>query len=70
MVYFTSIRKTLHYKIYHEKNFPWSKVIEIILSTKNMRKKQENIEIETSDHYILCKLENKILWMINNKYKK
>ena len=70
MVYFRSIRKTFHYIINHEKNFPWSKVIEIILTAKNMRKKDENIEIETPNHYILCKLEDKILWVLNAKYKK
>ena len=70
MVYFKSIRKTLHYTIYHERNFPWSKVIEIILKTKSMRKKEDKLEIETPKYYILCKLENDILWIINAKYKK
>jgi len=70
MVYFKSIKKTLHYTIHHEKNFPWSKVIEIILTTKNMRKKNDKIEIETDKHYILCRLENNTLWIINAKYKR
>ena len=69
MVHFTSIRKTRHYILHHERNFPWSKVVEIIMTTKNIRKKGSVLEIETSDHYILCKLENKILWVINAKYK-
>ena len=69
MVYFTSIKKSLHYIIHHERNFPWSKVIEIILKTKNMRKKGNNLEIETPEHYLLCNLENNILWVINAKYK-
>ena len=69
-MYFKDIRKTFHYIINHEKNFPWSKVIEIIMTTKNMRKKEDKIEIETPDHYILCKLENNILHVINAKYKK
>ena len=70
MVYFNSIRKTFHYIIYHEKNFPWSKVIEIIMTTKNIRKKGDKLEIETPKHYILCKLENNVLSIINAKYKK
>ena len=70
MVYFWKIRKTLHYKIHHEKRFPWSKVIEIIMTTKNMKKKGDKIEIETDKHYILSRLENDTLWIINAKYKK
>lgn len=71
MVHFRSIRKTLHYTLYHERNFPWSKVVEIIMmSTKNMRKKGNNLEIETNEHYLLCKVENDVLWVINAKYKK
>ena len=70
MVYFKSIKKSLHYIIHHEKQFPWSKVIEIILSTKNARRKGDKLEIETSKYYILCKLENKIMWVINAKWKK
>lgn len=70
MVYFKSIRKTLHYIIYHEKQFPWSKVIETILKSKHMRKKEEKLEIKTSKHYILCRLENNILYVINAKNTK
>ncbi|MEK6889100.1 MAG: hypothetical protein AABW80_03250 [Nanoarchaeota archaeon] len=70
MVYFKNIRKTFHYIAHHEKSFPWSKVIEIILTTKNMKKKEDNLEIETSNHYLLCKLEGDTLWVINAKYKK
>lgn len=70
MTYFRGIRKTLHYIIHHEKHFPWSKVIEIILKSKHMRKKGDKLEIGTPKHYILCKLENSILWVINAKYKK
>ncbi len=70
MVHFKSIRKTFHYIIYHEKNFSWSKVIEIIMTTKNIRKKGDKLEIETPEHYLLCKLEDNILLVINAKYKK
>lgn len=65
---FKHIRKTNHYKEYHERNFPWSKVIEIILTTKNPRKKGDKIEIKTEKHYILCELKNNVLWVINAKY--
>ncbi len=70
MVYFKKIEKALHYIIYHEKDFPWSRVIEIIFATKNMRKKGNKIEIETENHYILCSLEGDTLWVINAKHKK
>ena len=69
-MYFKSTRKTLHYIVDHERHFPWSKVIEIIMMTKNIRKKDNKLEIETQDCYILCKLENGILWVINAKRKK
>ena len=65
---FNNIRKTNHYKENHEKNFPWSKVIEIILTTKNPRKKGDKIEIKTGKHFILCELKNNILWVINAKH--
>ena len=69
-MYFKSIRKTKHYKEHHEKTFPWSKVIEIILITKNKRKKGNKIEIKTKESYILCQLNNNILWVINAKQTK
>lgn len=69
-MYFKSIKKTKHYKEFHEKNFPWSKVIEIILTTKNRRKKGNKIEIKTAKYYVLCQLKNNILWVINAKYTK
>ncbi len=69
-MHFKGIRKTKHYKEYHEKNFPWSKVIEIILTAKNKRKKGNKIEIKTKDYYILCQLKDSILWVINAKQTK
>lgn len=67
-MYFKSIRKTDHYKEHHEKNFPWSKVIEIILTIKNPRNKDNKIEIKTDKHYILCQLKDSVLWVINAKH--
>ena len=40
------------------------------MTTKNMRKKGDKIEIETDKHYILSRLENDTLWIINAKHKK
>lgn len=67
MVYFTDIQPTKHYIEEHEKNVPWQKVIEIILTTKNPRKKGENFEIEKEGYYILFKIKNNILFVINAK---
>ena len=39
-MFFKEIRKTEHYKTYHEKAVPWSRIVEIILTTKNKRKKE------------------------------
>jgi len=69
-MYFKSIRKTSHYKEHHEKNVPWSEVIEVIQTAKNPRKKENKIEIITKTHYILCQLKDNILWVINTKHIK
>ena len=65
---FHSIRKTEHYKTYHEESFPWSEVVGVMLqSSKNMKKKGNKIEIETRKYYILCELKDQTLWVINAK---
>ena len=69
-MYFKAIRKTEHYKENHEKDFPWSRVIEIILTARNPRKNDNKIEIKTDKYYILCELKDNILWVINAKYIK
>ena len=43
MVYYTEIQPTNHYLEEHENNVPWDEVIEIILNTKNPKKKQKKI---------------------------
>ena len=58
MVYFTDIQPTNHYLEEHEKDVPWDKVVEIIFSTKNPRKKGDKFEIEKESYYLL--FENKI----------
>ncbi|MBR9701298.1 hypothetical protein GOV13_00060 [Candidatus Pacearchaeota archaeon] len=67
MVYFIDIQPTNHYLEEHEQDVPWDKVVEIIFSTKNPRKKGENFEIEKDGYYILFELKNNILYVINAK---
>ena len=67
MVYFTDIQPTEHYLEEHEKDVPWDKVVEIIFKTKNPRKKEDKFEIEQDGYYILFKIENNILYVINAK---
>ncbi|MFA6072809.1 MAG: hypothetical protein WC758_01720 [Candidatus Woesearchaeota archaeon] len=69
MVYFTSIQPTKHYIEEHEKDVPWDDVVEIILFTKNPRKKEDKFEIENTKYYILFKIENNTLYVINAKRK-
>lgn len=66
---FNDIRKTDHYKLYHEKQVPWNKVIEIILNTKSKRKKGNKVEIKNG-YYILCEIRDDILYVINAKRTK
>jgi len=70
MVHFTDIRRTQHYIEYHEREVPWHVVVEIILTTKNKRKKGKKIEIETEKHHVLCELKENILWVINAKHQR
>jgi len=67
MVYFTDIRPTEHYTEDHEKDVPWHKVIEIILTTKNPKKKGDKFEIEKDGYYLLFEIKNNILYVINAK---
>ena len=67
MVYFTEIVPTEHYLQEHQKDVPWIKVIEIILKTKNPRKKFNKFEIESEDYYILFEIVNNKLYIINAK---
>ncbi|MBI2208148.1 hypothetical protein HYU50_01510 [Candidatus Woesearchaeota archaeon] len=67
MVYFTEIKPTKHYIEEHEKEVPWDKVVEIILTTKNPRKKGNKFEIEKEGYYILFEIKNNVLYVINAK---
>jgi hypothetical protein len=63
---FKEIKPTKHYLEYHS-NIPWYEVVEIILTSKQRRKKGDKIVIKKDDYYILCELKNRILWVINAK---
>lgn len=67
MVYFEEIEPTDHYLEEHEKDVPWDKIVEIIFSTKNPRKKGNNYEIEKDGYYLLFEIKNNILYVINAK---
>lgn len=63
---FKEIKPTRHY-IEHHSNIPWYKVVEIILTSKDRRKKGDKIAVKQGNRYILCELKNNILWVINAK---
>jgi len=67
MVHFTEIQPTDHYIEEHEQDVPWDKVVEIIFSTKNPRKKGDKFEIEKDGYYILFEIKDNILYVINAK---
>jgi len=67
IVYFIDIRPTEHYLTEHSKDVPWDKVVELIFTTKNPRKKQDKFEIEKDGYYILFEIKNSILYVINAK---
>jgi len=67
MVYFIGIEPTDHYLEEHERNVSWDKVVEIILTTKNPRKKDNKFEIEKDGYYILFEIKDNILYIINAK---
>lgn len=67
MVYFTNIRPTKHYLEEHEKDVPWDKVVEIIFTTKNPRKKGNKFEIEKEGFYLLFEIKDDTLYVINAK---
>ncbi len=67
MVYFTDIQPTIHYLKKHEKEVHWDEVVEIILATKNPRKKGDKFEIEKEGYYILFEIRDNILYIVNAK---
>ena len=69
MVYFRSVRKTRHYEEEHEREVPWDRVVELIFTVKNPKRKGSCFEIESGRHYVLFRIENGVLWVINAKRK-
>lgn len=69
MVFFTTIKPSSHYREWHEKEVPWDKVVEVILMTKNPRKKGNKYEIESDKYYVLFEIKNKCLCVINAKMR-
>ncbi len=67
MVYFTSIQPTDHYLENHAEDVPWDKAVEIILTTKNPRKKGSKFEIEKGGYYVLFEIKDKVAYVINAK---
>ncbi len=67
MIHFTKIRPTAHYLSEHAEDVPWVKVVELILTTKNPRKKGNKYEIEKDGYYILFRIDRKVLFVINAK---
>jgi len=67
MVYFIDMEPTEHYLENHEKDVPWDEIVEIILSTKNPRKKENKFEIKKEGYYILFEIKENILYVINAK---
>ena len=67
MVYFNDIQPTDHYIKFHQQEVPWDKVVEIIFTIKNLRKKGDKFEIEKDNYYILFEIRNNILYVINAK---
>lgn len=66
---YNEIRKSKHFERFHKGTMAWSDVVTLIWLIKNKRRKGNRIEIEDDRFYILCKLENKTLYIINVKRK-
>ncbi len=69
-IYFKGMFPTNHYLEEHEKDVPWDKVVEIILTTKNPRKLGNKFVIEKDSYYVLFEVKNQILFVINAKKSK
>jgi len=66
-LYFNAIQPTEYYLKEHAKDVPWHKAVEIILTTKNPRKKDNKFEIEKDNYSVVFEIQNKILYIINAK---
>lgn len=68
-MHWNEIRKSKHFKEYHKRTLDWSRVIQLIYTIKNKRKKGNKIEIEDNKFYILCEIKEGVLYVINVKRK-
>ncbi|MFH1073433.1 MAG: hypothetical protein V1743_08450 [Nanoarchaeota archaeon] len=68
-MYWKEIRRSRHFEEYHKGTLAWSDVVRLIHLIKSKRKKGDKIEIEDDRFYILCRLEDDILYVINVKKK-
>lgn len=67
MVYFTDIQPTMHYLAEHAEGVPWDKVVELIFTIKNPRKKGDKFEVEHEGYYLLFEIKDNVLHVINAK---
>lgn len=70
VVYFTEIKPTEHYLEEHQREVPWHEVVEVILTTKNPRKKGDKFEIENDKYYLLFEIKGNVLYVINAKHQR
>jgi len=66
-MYFKSIRKTGHYRINHEHDVPWSEVVYNVVKCKYKRKIGDKVKVVTKNCYILGKVKDDVLYIINAK---
>jgi len=69
MVHFNEIVPTRHYLEEHQDDLPWHEVVSLIMTIKNPRKKGDKYEIDDGHHYLLFKIEEGKLKVINAKRK-
>ena len=67
MVFFLHIEPTEHYLEFHKREVPWEKVIEVMFSTKDPRKKGDKFEISNKGYYLLFEVKNSVAYVINAK---
>jgi len=68
-MYWKEIRRSDHYDNYHSNVLDWYDVIKHIHLCKSKRKKGDCIEIEDDRVYILCRIKDSIMYVINVKLK-
>jgi len=68
-MYWEEIKRSDHFEKHHKGTLAWSDIVRLIYTIKNKRRKEDKIEIEDDKFYILCKLKNKVLYVINVKRK-